>query len=74
MRSDRKLAEAIVQLTPHPAFQYLLEQIRENEAEAMLACTGTEGNVLYRAQGKYQGLHGLLEAIDGARDLLNKSK
>lgn len=72
MRVDRRLCEAIVALRPSTTFEYLIEAIREDAAEALAACGSAEGNVLLRAQGKYQALKGWLDIFESAREYLEK--
>ena len=72
MKLDNRLAEALLQLTPHPVFQDFVKAIREDANEALRACAATDGTQLFRAQGKYQGLASVLEAIDGARGYFDK--
>ena len=71
MKLDRALVEAIVQLRPHPAFERVIQAIREDASEALAACGGADGTPLYRAQGKYQGLLAWVKAFDEARELSN---
>lgn len=72
MKLDKRLAEAIVTLRPHPAFEYLIQAIREDAQEALKTTGSAEGTPLYRAQGKYHALQEWSAAFDEARKLLEK--
>jgi hypothetical protein len=72
LKLDRRLADAIETLRPHPAFQHLLNAIREDVTDQYRVTSAAEGTPLFRAQGKIQALNGLLEQIDQARALLDK--
>ena len=72
MKIDRKLAEAISTLRPHPAFEHLIAVMREDAANALVVTGSAEGTPLLRAQGKYQALKEWIEAFDEARALLDK--
>ncbi len=74
MKGDRRLWDALETLRPHPAFETLLEAIREDVKEHYRTVSTADGTPLYRAQGKIQALNNLLEVIEKAREYLEKTK
>lgn len=74
MKLDKRLCEAIVALRPHPAFEHVIQVIREDAAGALQTTARAEGTPLARAQGKYLALTEWLEAFDTARNQIEKFK